>query len=1327
MAQKITRKGPGLAPAQKIGDIARSALYANKPDCWFLGEMPGDDFGYDFQATAFDPDGEGAQCAFTIQLKGTTQSKARLSDGSSISYPFDRTTLQLWHRSGFAVIVVIVDLIDTQDQKEATVYYHFANYDLENILSTIPEGQKKVNLHVPTAQVVAKDLDILPIVLPYLDEIADARQVIRDRNRASGATASERMNFDTVNPNPYFSPSDVAPTSDIEEHINVSSDRDNLRAALSALRTGDYDRVLELCPRPLDEVSEDDLHDVALATYLRALAMNAVGDSESFEYLLSIAETLFPECDDIIGMSAQAKLDKMEFGAGGQEDREELLDLLTSLNGISVSIAKSKIHALNGEFDCARELLSSFPACKIAIAEIVISTVERDWARVIHEVDRAKEISTLRPKQRLWLEALESRAYFELSLQNVPRPSGDDFVIPSTGLPEIDYEILRLAYLASKKTMLSAQRLNWPADIVYVLDVFSLSAMILGYTAEAMPLLTALGIARAPVTSIREIISKFAVQIDQQEFALELFKQAGTSPKYECEDSVMAVATLKAGRIEQALEFVNEEFLAESSSKDVHLSALIMLGMAAHSALRGDLLEKICAQLDHDDVSRHYRAILESAIFVSNNLLQRFEAVKNLHSYWSENEYPAVVGFHLLTNLNPIIDEEASLYVEVAKHLESENSLGEDELADYGQALITIDRVDDAIIKLQSASERFRDHPKIQSLLGISLEINGRSPEAFALFEKLLNEGNASDTARRYFIEIAARMGFFDRAEQQVRAAFSKSKTREQKLRLLNTLFQLLLTEGKQYEELEEVAWEYGKYAKHDDEREEGIFLQEYLVATIPENLGVKPERVKEFQQRLNSYSEKFPKSRYLWRAEVPIEGTPQEILKTIQQASGISYEDIEKSKATEQKMNRGALEVPFSWRPRKFLRNVSDVFMLWEIRRRASLQKAALHIRSTHDSYKRQVPTHLDSRDVVISLTSLMLLDELNLLSLVLKTFRNVIVARATMASLQKARNSFSGGWGREKSIRIIEQLQEHFSKVSHPPYGTMDHQEYAPDWYYEEVSAMKEGGKVYFSDDIVESFMVCNTEENDHQKYSISTVDFLTWADQSKDIVSPYEVADAIAHMVQLNVMSITVDQRYFLASIPVSLNQANSQAQAEEIIDNAQTYKSILDGVWHHDSPFKELVSHFAANMSYLVTESRVGQEVLVSLWLRWLRTVRFQHEPKIPPINKMGVGFIQILDRLEADREIVGPLWQSFWTAIYRGFCSELDSPEDQVGIAIVAKILGTRRAVEKYEASAMRQFEIAKAGLESGTERDLWLNNQSIEAMAEKELNRQSTK
>ena len=742
--------------------------------------------------------------------------------------------------------------------------------------------------------------------------------------------------------------------------------------------------------------------------------------------------------------------------------------------------------------------------------------------------------------------------------------------------------------------------------------------------------------------------------------------------------------------------------------------------MAANSTLQTDLLEKIRARLDRDVEARHCRAILDSALVVEQSQLKRPQAIQNLHAYWSGNGRPIIVGYHLLTNTDPRSEDEAKLFVDVAASLEVENSLGSEQLADYGQALLTIGRVGDAITKLRSASARFREDPKIQSLLGIALEIDGQSPEAFKLFEQLLNEGKASDTARRYFVEIAVRMGFFDRAEQQVRAAYAKATTRDRKLRLLNTLFQLLIAEGKRPEQIEEVAWEYGRQAEQSDEREEGIFLQEYLFATLREDLTVKPERAEEFRRRLDTYGEKFPKSKFLWRAEVPTEGPPEAMLAALQKAIGLTDKDIEDAKATEQKMDRGALEVPFSWRPRRFLRNVSDLFMLWEIRKTAPLERAALHFRSSIVGYNRQVPQNIGACEAVLSLTSLLLLDEIGLLSLVLETFPRLVVARATLIALQEARNTFTSGWGRERATRIMEQLQKSFSKISHPPYGLEEAKPAAADWYHEEKRAMEQIDRVYFSDDIVETFFVCSVGENNPARSSISTVDFLAWADQSAGIVSPSQVADAIGHMTRLRVMAVTVEQRYFIAAIPKALNEATSQDQAEAVLSNALTFKSILDGVWNHFKPFADLRTHFAANMSYLLNEAGANEEVLVSLWLRWLGTVRFQAKPNYPPLQKMLLAFVLILKFLNSDKDVVSRFWRSFWTALQRGLGSDLNSPEDRVAIEEVGRLLGTQRAIKKTEVVAMDLFEKAKMGLEPGTEREVWFNSEYIESMVRQE-------
>lgn len=1319
MDEYTIKKGPGLAPPQKIGDLARSALYANKPDDWFLGEQPGDDFGYDFQAIAFDPNGQGAQCAFNIQLKGTTQKASKLADGTALTYPFNKSTLNLWHRSGFAVLVVIVDLTETQDPKSAPVHYHFANYDLQEILPTLPDDQQTVRLHVPRDRVVHQHLDILPEVLPYLDEIASAQREHRERRRAAGTTTPDSMSLGAADASASIGPTSFS--DEIETLIEASANPIELKAALTALRTGDYERVLEYCPPPTADFCHSQPKDASIIAYLRSMAFDALGNSDAARELIRQAALLAPDCDSFIGAVAQKQLETIEFGEAGQHARDELLQSIEHHTGPSVTTVKAKILALDRDFTGARVKLEGFPRDKIVTVEIAVSIIERNWNRALTEVATARELPTLKPRQRLSLDLFEARARFEQAFQAVPRPAEGEFIIPSTGLAHIDYDSLRLAYDAGMAAMMAAQRLNWPSEVQYVLDVFPLAAMLLGHVADAMPLLAAVGLARAEVTPIREIVAKLAVQYDQPEIALQLKQRAGASAPFEHEDAVMAVAALKAGHIGKALNFVSDDFLADPSSKDVYLTSLALLGMAANSTLEAALFEKIRARLDIDANARHWGAILDSAVSVQQSPLRRPEAIRKLHAYWTENGRPNNVGYHLLTNTDPQSEDEAQLFLEVAQSLEVENDFGNEQLADYGQALLTLGKAEEAVAKLRSASNRFRDDPKILSLLGVALEISGQSAEAFELFEQLLNSGKASELARRYFVEIAARMGFFERAEEHVRAAYAATTDRRRKLHLLNTLFQLLLAEGKRPEETAEIAWEYGKQANQSDEREEGIFLQEYLVATLPETLPIRQDRLEEFRRRLDAYAERFPKSKYLWRADVPSDGPPEAMVAALKEAVGLTDADIQNANATERKMDRGALEVPFSWRPRRFLQNVSDVFMLWEIRKSAPLERAAMHFRANVADYDRGTPQDLYDREAVLSLTSLLLLDELGLLELVTKTFPHLVVARATLVALQEARSAVAGGWGRGRATRIMGQLQQSFSKISHPPQaGNEDVHGVIPAWHEEEKRAMGHPRRVYFSDDIVETFLVCTGGENILHKPSISTVEFMTWADKTAHVVSPHQVADVIGHMTRLKVMSVTIEQHYLIAAIPDALNKATSQAQAEAAWHDAETLRSILDGVWTHFSAFEELRNHFAGNISYLLTAS-ANEEVLVSLWLRWLGTVRFQPKPNYPAIDKMLAAFVAILAQLPENKDAVSLHWHSFWTALHRGLGAELDRPEDRLAIEGVAKMLGRGRAKKETEATAAVQFEKAKLGLEAGTEREEWFTAQYIESMVQAEL------
>lgn len=1322
MSGDIASKGPGISLAQEIGEDARAALNANKPRLWDFGGGAGNDYGYDFQVTAFGSDDAGAQCAFNIQLKGTIQEKARIADGKFLSYSFNRTTLNLWHNSQTPVLVVVADFIETRDPKVANVYFLFANPVLDEILSAIPPEQETVTLRVPTNQLVHRELDILPIVQPYLDDLSEARQLAKERRLAIGAPASDSAAIISIKSSASTMPEIISSGEEIEALIDTLAHKAELKAALAAQRSGDYERVLRLIPTPTLDEMKWSRQETAVSAYLHARAFEAIGDTDKEEAMINIASELLPNNDDIAALVAQKKFDSINLGSLGHIARQALFVSLHDNKGPSVTCLKAKILALNENFDEARKILEPFPVDKSLMTMAVISIVEHDWDRAISEIESCRTLPTMRENQLLWLNALEAKSHLEAALAGAARPTEGNFVIPSTGLPGIDYSRLRLAYEASMKAMTAGQRLNWPANIQYVMDVLPISSMLLGYTENALPLMVACAFARPTISSIREVVAKFAVQYGRPQIAVQLGDLAGDSARFENETAVMAVAAYKAGNIPKALSYVTDEFLADTSTTDVYLSSLMMLGTAANETLHNELLEKIRIRLDVDTSSRHYRAILDTVVQVQKSLLHRRDAIKNLYEYWQAHDHPTLVGYHLLDNSDPSDTEEAALIIEIATNIENMNSLGADHFVIYSQALLTLNNVKGAITHLRVACERYDQEPRLNSLLGIALELDGQSPEAYKMIGQLLESGKASETARRYFIQIATRMGFFERAEEQVRTALAKSSSNKRRLQHLNTLFQILLAAGNRQKDVEEIAWEYGKLSNQKDEREEGVFLQEYFMATLPQELEIQPDRIQEFRQRLDAYSEHFPKSKYLWRGNIPSEGSPEAILAALQEAAGVTDQDIANGIEIERKMDRGALLIPFSWRPRRFLQNLSDVFMLWQVRKQAPMNKAAFHFQCSLPGYDRHTPPNIEAAEAVISLTSLLLLDEIGLLVSVLDSFQRVVVARSILITLQEARNAFTGGWGCDKATRIMRELQKRFEKISHPPYPTEKQQRGIPDWHCEEKIAMQQAGRVYFCDDIIETALVCGIDNQETIKPSLATVDFLHWAD-SHGVLTAQQVAEALGHLIKLKVGAVIIHQRYLIAAIPEALQSATTQVAEDEAIASSETFRAIIDGAWDSSKPFDELREHFAHTMSYLLNKGNASEAVLVTLWLRWLQSVRLQVKPALTAEWKLAMGFARTLDLLENDKAIVHRLWQSFWSVIKRGFSAALQEPEDMAGIRLIANIFGIALATDENinSSKAGLLFVKAKLGLEQGTSLEAEFSRTYVDSAAKESI------
>lgn len=1310
-------QGPQRGSSQEIGDDAVSALNARRPSRWHIGEIGGTDFGFDFQVTVFGPDDEGAKLYFNLQLKGTTQKNSRLADGLHLSHSFDRSTLNLWHSSFTGVLVAIVDMIDGRDPLQSTVHYEFVSPHLDDLLLGLPPKQASVTIRVSRKNCISRDLDILPAITPYLDELRDARRQVRDRKWGDAAPSTPLGLVPTDrSPSQFASVGTSGEAEELEAVIEGLRDVDVFREALQALKAGNAGRVIELTSRALEADRSESPLDTAVYAYLRARALILTGESDDSGHLLEIAHAAMPDNDNVVAALAQHRLENIPFDAAGQNTRTELLQWLERYQGPLVKAVMAKVYALDGRFDEARHLLKAVPKSKAAVVSVIVSIIEGDWSRAIEECCGFRQEVVLTQPQELSLTVMEARAYFQLAFQNVQTEERADKTIPAAGLPGMDIERIKVAFEIGLKAIHLAQVLRWPAVTEHLLDVLPISAAILDRLDEAFPVLAILGQARPRNPVIREAVVRVALNAGQPEMALRVSDLAADAPKFSNEDALLAVAACRAGNVAKAFSFVDSQGSDEVIDEEILLSTLMTIGVAADSAMRTETLEKVRRKLQTTRNGKDFLAILDSAIAVRQSVLVRQEAVSELYEYWLANGQPNSVGRHLLMNADPANHAEAAIVCKIVEI--GSFALDSEQQATYGESLITLERYDEAIESIGAARLHFDRDPRFASLQAIALELSGNSPEAFAMFEALIESGEVSETARRYFINSAARFGFVEKAEAQVRNALSIATNSKARLRHLNTLFQLGLLSSLPGSRLWELAWEYGRLADPEDEREEGFFLQEAIAALMSFTPEADDARVREYSSRRDLYCERFPASPYLRRADVDARKEGLALVQALQEATGKTDEQLRLEVFVERQMDAGAIPVPFSWRPREYLRNVPDAIALWQLRRTKPIERRAWHIESNAESFNRGCPSDLSGWEPVLSLTSLLLLDECNLLDAVLRAFSRVVVARATLIELQNVNNPVTAGLGREQALRILATLRASFSKVIHPPYSALSDKYRAHAWHAEEVVAMAVPGRIYFCDDVIESAQVCGEDQAGIAlKPSICTVDFLRWADQVAGIFSPYEVAKSIAQIIKAKI-GVLVDARYLVASIPHSLQMSKSRAEATFAFESAeaQALRTILDGIWVHEKPFTEMLRHFSLVMAYLVTHGQASEQVLESLWLRWLQAVRHQNTDVGTPIGKLASSFVGILLHVDKTADIAR-IWHVFWSVIESGVPDAIEESPDVTGVSIVASTLGTTSAMGKSLLSASDISQRARSGLNPGTALHERYNEEYVQAAA----------
>jgi hypothetical protein len=99
-----------------------------------------------------------------------------------------------------------------------------------------------------------------------------------------------------------------------------------------------------------------------------------------------------------------------------------------------------------------------------------------------------------------------------------------------------------------------------------------------------------------------------------------------------------------------------------------------------------------------------------------------------------------------------------------------------------------------------------------------------------------------------------------------------------------------------------------------------------------------------------------------------------------------------------ENQLQRGEIPIPYAWRPRHFLVNVTDLPTLWAIGKRSHHHERKFHLTMASSDWKPVLTAQLTKTIPLLDLITLLLIRDLEILELVFQLFPKIAIGQATL-----------------------------------------------------------------------------------------------------------------------------------------------------------------------------------------------------------------------------------------------------------------------------------------------------------------------------------------
>lgn len=1307
---------PKTGNSQDIGADAARCFGARMPSNWRPHPLDGtDDYGLDFQIQTTP--GQRATDVFRVQLKGTRSPEVS-ADGTFISITLKASTVRYYDRIVEPILLVVCDLSVDSDPVDCPLYYAWVHDELRRIaISELDPDQTYVTLRVPVSNRVRSTTD-LSGDLDAQNELARAGHalgVVVERTHA-GMLVEERVGFvqrmatGLDQRSAAFLDALAAP---VEQHWiepSAGSLAWHLKEAKTLLKTslldraeGELSQAARLLPGTELEIGE--------YWFLSGKWNLAKGyDEQASEAFRKAYEASWS--GKHVAAYVESELRRRYRDGAQAQAHPDLLELLSGNDSMVLS-ARSRVLAAEGKLDDAVAVADMLDGVERHSARALAHTMFGKSVEAVADCDAGLACADLSDNSRQMLLVLKARSKFAISQAGLALVDGE--LLPPSGTAGVDGVLVKDAWVAIEEALAVLRDAGWGSNIDLVADIWAATASMLAKQKIVLPELSAVAKLRPNCQNLQAALETIASQCGDFPTALEANDRLQPS---DMRNLRRTLSLHEAGRHGDCCKWFDKNFDALDRNHALFGPATTVAALSAHKLIKPELVKRWSNELDLHTHLREHAALLQYQLATELNSIGNEAALEQLTARYEEFDRPFFLSIVLLQELNPTIESQARLCVQVAERARERAEPSPAMAVHVGMALTTLKSWQPLLEWCAAFKTRIDAWPKMQAFEALALDRLGRTPEARILLESMLAGGVLDSLALNTYISIMVRCGYVAEAIDAAEKIMESAVDVRRQMECTRLLFNLIQQSDPVSERLLALALQMGRLASPDAEIEEGIYLTMFLTATLGEHAKPPASAISEFQRRSQAFFERFPNSKIIKQAQFRDDAPGSEIWAQIKNIAGITEDREAFQRKLENQMQRGQAVAPFAWRPRLILPTVGDVVHLWEIAKQSSVDDKKYHLTMLNDSaWSPPSASSLRARTPLFDMTALLVVFDLGLLDTVIGFFGKIAIAKSTLERLAGFVNPFSGSYARSKCIALQDALKVHLAVIEQPSIADFSEGGEDIDGDAENAVSDDDGDDRIYGSEHRELVRLCRQDDT-YRLYSDDLAFRILTAESdhpdgicTMDVLAGLHEAGLITKKIQAQKVSslcgwrvgVVVPMDVITSLFPDDLASASTAKYGMERLDRQLELKAVLDAVWDFRSPFDKMLAHAAAVASAMADDKMFSGTVIAAFLGQWFVKATMKNDAPANPLEAMAKVIVSAAARPELSSVSASKLWLAYRLLVEFHHGSLMDEAREADAIRLLgrecASIYKLNAAVgEKVHASL-------RSGLTEGTSDD----------------------